>query len=68
MKIDQHHSEPDHVKDREPYRIRIEGKDGQAIEIIEQTRGGFSVTAVTKINSKIVITPLGMNSIFVEVK
>lgn len=34
MKIEQQHSEPESVVDREPYRIRIEGKEGQAIEIV----------------------------------
>lgn len=47
MKIEMQYSDPETVPDRQPYRIRIEGKDGQAFEIVEQTDGGFCVFAAS---------------------
>lgn len=67
MKIHQEHSEPEHVKDRSPYRIRIEGKDGQIIEIVEQMNGGFYIAGLTSLNAQLAITPLGMNAIILKV-
>ena len=64
MKVEAQHSEPEHVKDREPYRLRIEGRDGQSIEIVEQLTGGFLIAAVSM--RRLVIEPTSGNSIIVR--
>ena len=68
MKVIETHSEPASVKDRQPYRLRIEGRHGEAIEITELTAGGFTITGVTQLNNKLAIWPVGSNSIIIEVK
>lgn len=68
MKLLQQFSEPEHVVDRQPYRIRIDGKDGSAIEIVEQLTGGFCIIAVRNMGEQLVVKPLGHNKIIIEIK
>lgn len=67
MRVFAEYSEPEHVKDRQAYRLRIEGKNGQAIEVVEQMEGGFLVASVA-LGSKLVIRPISGNAIIVESK
>jgi hypothetical protein len=62
MKIEQQFSDPEHVQDRQPYRLRIEGKDGQVIEIVEQMGGGFSIAS----GRPLIVLPIMINQIVVK--
>lgn len=67
MKVEQQFSDPEYVTDRRPYRLRIEGKDGQAIEIVEQMGGGFLITSVTSmLSSSLVVYPVADNKIIIK--
>jgi len=65
VKLHAEYSEPEYVKDRQPYRIRIEGKDGQVIEIVEQLGGGFSVSTM---NDMMAIMPITRCSFILRTK
>lgn len=64
MKVEQQFSDPDHVKDRRAYRVRIEGRDGQVIEIVEQMGGGFSIAA--ELGGPIVVQPIDFSKVIVR--
>lgn len=68
MTIIETHSEPETVKGRKPYRIRIEGSNGDAIEVVEQMTGGFAITAVRNMGEQLVIKPIAHNRVVIEVK
>lgn len=65
MKIEQEFSEPEHVKDRRSYRVRIEGKGGEVIQIVEQMDGGFCIRAPLRSMS---IQPIALDAVVVSVK
>ena len=64
MKIFSQFSDPEHVIGREPYRLHIEGKDGQFIEIVEQMDGGFSISSLRALT----VIPITPNQIVVKAK
>jgi hypothetical protein len=68
MLVTQNFSEPETNRNRQPYRVRIEGKDGQAFEIVEQLGGGFTLTAVTDLGARLEILPCAANSIMIRAK
>lgn len=68
MKVIETHSEPSTVKDRKPYRVRIEGRNGDAIEIMEQMNGGFAITAASTLTAELLIVPITRSLIIVRTK
>lgn len=69
MKVHETHSEPSWVATREPYRLRIEGRNGEVIEITEHTTGGFRISSsATFSGSRLVVWPDGRDAIMLEVK
>ena len=57
MKVTETHSEPETVADRQPYRVRIESKHGEVIEITELEAGGFVIRGATFLSSRLAIWP-----------
>lgn len=67
MKVHAEYFEPECIKDRKPYRLRIEGKNGEAIEVVEQMGGGFLVSVVAPLlSARMEIQPISGNAIIVK--
>jgi len=66
MKVTQEYSDRTFMGNGQPWRLRIEGKDGQAFDIVEQMGGGFTITGIAA--TKLVVMPLASNAILIEVK
>jgi hypothetical protein len=50
------------------YRVRVIGRKGQVIEVVEQMDGSFAITAATSIGCKLTVEPIAHNAIIVGVK
>jgi hypothetical protein len=70
MKVSIEHGDyqlPAH-SDRDAYRIRIDGKNGSAIEIVEQLTGGFLITEISSFGACIAVSPVAANAVIVSMR